>query len=53
MSGIGEQLHVNKGWAKGVMVVKVELMKIIRYGPYVKSGIDKDKMVWAIRKKWE
>ena len=25
-------------------------MKIIRYGPYVKNGIDGDKKVWAIRK---
>ena len=32
----GEQLHENKVWAKGVEVVKVESIQIIRYGPYVK-----------------
>ena len=53
MSRIEEQLHVSKVWAKGVRVVKVESMEIIRYGPHVKSGVDEDKKVWAICKKWE
>ena len=53
MSGIEQQLHENKVWAKGVRVIKVESIEIIGYGLYVKSGIDEDKKAWAIRKKWE
>ena len=35
----GEQLHKNKVWKMGVRVVKSGVLKIITYGPYVKSGI--------------
>ena len=42
----GEQLHKNKVWGKGVKVVKVESIQIIRYGPYIRIGNYADKMVW-------
>ena len=37
----GEKLHKNKVWRKGVEVVKVESIQIIRYGPYVKVELMK------------
>ena len=36
-SGIEQQLQENKVWTKGVRVVKVGSMEIIRYGPYVRK----------------
>ena len=46
----GEQLCKNKVWRKGVRVVKSGVLKIIMYGPYVKSGNYADKMAWE---SWE
>ena len=40
----GEQLCKNKVWRKGVRVVKSGVLKIIMYGPYVKSGVEDKKV---------
>ena len=39
-----KEFEIRYGW-RCVMVVKSGVMKIIRYGPYVKSGVDEDKKV--------
>ena len=57
MSGENDDYSENRfelRYGRGcVMVVKVESIQMIRYGPYVKSGVDEDKKVWVICNKWE